>query len=82
MNAQTLEKLRWRLRQAGAAVQKLVVQALLILLYLFGFGLTRALAALFARKYLGLFASEASSPSLWRDAEGYDQDLEGLRGQN
>ena len=59
--------------RVGTAVQSTVLTVLLFSLYVLGMGVTRLVAAVFARKYLALYASEPAD-SYWQAAEGYSVD--------
>ena len=65
----------------GLAVQRVAVTILLTLLYIFGIGATKVLSVLFFRKHLGLYKTDKSAESFWKDAEGCDPDLESLKRQ-
>jgi len=57
-------------------VQKVLVTVSLFLLYIVGFGLTRALAAVFQRRLLA--GRPADAESFWLEAEGYEADAASL----
>ena len=65
----------------GLGTQRVVVTILLTLLYALGIGLTKLLSVLFFRKYLKLYATNKSAETFWKDAEGYDANIESLKRQ-
>ena len=67
-------------RRLIGVVQKRVLAALLALLYVFGFGVTKVLARVLDRRLLGRGAREATS--YWVDAEDYGPDLDQARHQS
>jgi len=71
------ERFKWRSRQLGRGVQGVVVTVLLLLLYVFGLGLTRLLASMFFRSHLEMMDGPALD-SYWLDVEGYTSDPDQL----
>lgn len=68
------ERLKWRLKRTGEAVQSAAVKVLLVFLYVIGFGITKLVALVFARRYLELYDQGPSRDSYWKKAEGYEPD--------
>lgn len=71
------ERFKWRSRQLGRGVQRVVVTVLLCLLYIFGLGLTRLVASMFFRSHLKMLDGPAQD-SYWWDVEGYTSDPDQL----
>ncbi len=67
--------------RAIAAVQPVVVSALLFVIYVVGVGLTKLVCALFWRDALRIDQAVETDGSFWRPARGYELDRERLRKQ-
>ena len=63
--------------QLGRGTQGVVVTVLLTLLYVFGLGMTWALAKVFFRSHLRTLGGPVQE-SYWQDAEGYTSDPDQL----
>jgi len=72
------ERFKLQSQRLGRAVQQVVVTVLLFLLYTIGFGITRVSASVFGRRHLKLYDSPLKEDSYWRDAEGYEPEMEQL----
>ncbi len=72
------ERFRAASARLGQRVQHVVVSTLLFFVYFLGLGLTRLMAAVFAKKFLTLYKTPPDSESCWTDAEGYDADPQKL----
>lgn len=70
-----------RLRVVGRAFQSVIVGAGLVFVYLFGVGLTKLSALLFAREKLKMYDLLPEGESYWREAEGYAADRAALMKQ-
>lgn len=74
-------RLQEALSRVGRALQRVVLTALLAVVYLVGVGLTRLLAPIVARRALDLFRAPDPDASMWREAEGYTAERARLKRQ-
>lgn len=54
-------------------VQKILITAALFILYIVGFGITLIFVIIFNRKLLG--GKEREKDTFWKDAKGYETDI-------
>ena len=54
-------------------VQKIVITVSLVIVYIFGIGITLIFIIIFNRRLLGI--TEGKRDTFWRDAEGYNSDI-------
>ncbi len=54
-------------------VQKVLITVMLFMLYILGFGITFIFAVIFNRRLLGL--ERVNKYTFWKDAQGYDADI-------
>lgn len=79
--ARFVDRARQTAERVGMAVQRVVLNVLLTLLYLVGVGLTKLMAMVAARPMLRLYDGPDGAPSYWKDAEGYGPDRDALHKQ-
>lgn len=79
--ARVVDRVQRVAERLGMALQKVVLNVLLTLIYVVGVGLTRLMAMVVARPLLRLYEGPTDAPSYWKDAEGYTPDREGLHKQ-
>ncbi len=76
-----LEKIvKWSLA-FGRGLQTFAVTGTLLIIYVFGLGFSKMLAAFVVPGYLRLFRMDADAKTNWQSADGYDSDVRRLERQ-